>query len=144
MMRSALALRSVSLRIVLVPTPPAATLSPLKGIFQQSFSHTRAQERGCAYRVDATNNKRPTQLINLRLGVPEVANCDSTVIEMMDRSRIATIDADEGHPSKDSTAPEGVGEHFFDPQAVHEGQDPGLGANSWGHKLGGIVEGSRL
>ncbi|MCZ7576728.1 MAG: hypothetical protein M5U18_06670 [Dehalococcoidia bacterium] len=62
--------------------------------------------------------------------VAEVANGDAPIVQVVDDAGLAAINADEGHATEHAGRVEPGGEALFDAEAVHEGDDACLRADT--------------
>jgi len=76
--------------------------------------------------------------------VAVVPDDNAAIAEMVDVAGLAAVNADEREAAEDTLGPEPIGEAVFDAQAVHQGEDFGLGPDAGPDELLGIVEGSGL
>ena len=76
--------------------------------------------------------------------VAEVRDADLAVLDVVDDTRFASVDAGEGEPAEDAFRAERGGEPLLDAEAVHEGEHARLGREAGADKGGCVVKGGGL
>ena len=104
----------------------------------------RAQQRRLTGDLDGRVLPEREGEVELGGVVAEVRDADLAVLDVVDDTRFASVDAGEGEPAEDAFRAERGGEPLLDAEAVHDGEHARLGREAGADKGGCVVKSGGL